>query len=130
MNGAPPPFPAVRTVTLDTLDCGPVTFDCPAWCIGHHWQAGAVIGRNDITCNSVRVKASVVTESYGLMPVLNARISWAPFAELVPRVAVEVDLVGDFEAEEIGRVAGALRTAAARLEKVAAEALRLRGEVL
>lgn len=129
MNGQPPPFQVARTLTLDTLDHGPVTFDCPTWCIGHGWQAGAVIGRNDITHNSVRVKAAVDTESYGLMPVLTARISWAPFVELVPRVAVEVDLYGDFEAEEIAGVAGALRTAAARLERVAAEALRLRGEV-
>ncbi|MFI8303702.1 DUF6907 domain-containing protein [Streptomyces sp. NPDC085927] len=129
MNGTPPRIPMVRTVTLDTLDSGPVSFDCPAWCIGHGWQEGATVGRNDITHNSVRVKAAVDTESYGLMPVLTARISWAPFVELVPRVAVEVDLVGDFEAEEIAGVAGALRTAAARLENVAAEALRLRGDV-
>jgi hypothetical protein len=43
---------------------------------------------------------------------------------------VELDLQGEYEAEEITHLAGVLRTAAVRMEKVAAEAIRLRGEVL
>jgi hypothetical protein len=119
-----------RTVTLDTIDFGPVTFDEPAWCIGHGWQLGQGIGRNDVTHNSVRVKASADTFSYGVQSLMRTWMSWAPFVELVPRVVVELDLSAEYEAEEVTHIAGVLRTAAVRLEKVAAEAIRLRGDVL
>ncbi|MER8008117.1 hypothetical protein [Streptomyces sp. NPDC094149] len=119
-----------RLVTLDTIDHGPVTFDCPAWCIGHGWQVGAGIGRNDITHNSVRVKTVVNTEQHGLLPLLAGRVSWAPFAELFPLVDVEMYLQNSLPAEDITKVAQGLRSAAIRLERLAAEAIRLRGEVL
>ncbi|MFE7648655.1 DUF6907 domain-containing protein [Streptomyces phaeoluteigriseus] len=126
----PQPRSGGRTVALQTIDHGEVAFTEPTWCVGHGWQAGAGIGRNDITHNSVRVKAGAATEAHGWVPMMSAQISWAPFVELVPRVVVELDLVGEFEAEEVTHVAGALRTAASRIERVAAEAIRLRGEVL
>ncbi|MGW4434710.1 DUF6907 domain-containing protein [Streptomyces sp. NPDC004596] len=116
---------APRTVTLETIDHGPVTFEEPPWCIGHHWQQD--IGRNDITHRSVRVKAPADTYSYGMQQLLQVWMSWAPFVELVPRVAVVLDLLGEYEAEEITHLAGVLRTAAARMEMVAAEAIALRG---
>lgn len=116
-----------RTVVLETIDHGPVTVVCPSWCIGHGWQLD--IGRNDVTHRSVRVKAAANTEGHGLVPVLMTWISWAPFVELVPRVAVEVYVQHDFEAEDVSKVAQGLRVAAMRLEAVAAEAIRLRGEV-
>lgn len=120
---------ASRTVTLDTIDHGQVTFDCPAWCIGHGWQVGAGIGRNDIAHNSVRVKAGVETDGHGWLPMLNVYISWAPFRELVPIVAVDLQVQADFEAEEIASVIRGMETAVARLGAVAAEAIRLRGEL-
>lgn len=119
-----------RLVTLDTIDHGPVTFDCPSWCIGHGWQVGAGIGRNDITHNSVRVKTVVNTEQHGLLPLLSGRVSWAPFAELFPLVDVELYLQNSLPAEDITKVAQGLRSAAIRLERLAVEAIRLRGEVL
>ncbi|MGW8060999.1 DUF6907 domain-containing protein [Streptomyces ziwulingensis] len=119
-----------RTVVLETTTHGPVEFTCPAWCIGHAWQVGAGIGRNDVTHNSVRVKASSDTYSHGYATVLRVWMSWAPFVELVPRVAVEVDMQGDFEAEEITHLAGVLRTAATRMEQVAAQAIQTRGDVV
>ncbi|KOG58441.1 hypothetical protein ADK77_44220 [Streptomyces antibioticus] len=115
-----------RRWTLSTIDHGPVTFECPSWCIGHGWQVGAGIGRNDITHRSVRVKAPADTYSYGLQHLLQVWMTWAPFAELVPRVAVYLDLMGEYEAEEITHLAGVLRTAATRMETVATEAIRLR----
>lgn len=121
---------APRIVTLDTIDHGPVTVDCPPWCIGHGWQVGQGIGRNDITHNSVRVKAAADTYSYGVQSLMRTWMTWAPFVELVPRVFVELDLTGEYEAEEVTHLAGVLRTAASRLEKVAAETIRLRGDVL
>ncbi|MEV7976221.1 hypothetical protein [Streptomyces sp. NPDC086519] len=118
----------LRRVTLDTIDHGPVTFDCPAWCVGHGWQVGAGIGRNDISHNSVRVKVIADTYSYGVQTPLRTWMSWAPFVDLVPRVVVDLELQGEYEAEEVSHLAGVLRTAAARLETVAAETIRLRGE--
>ncbi|MFV0136361.1 DUF6907 domain-containing protein [Streptomyces sp. HMX87] len=118
-----------RTVVLETIDHGPVEFTCPSWCIGHGWQVGAGIGRNDIVHNSIRVKASSDTYSHGYATVLRTWMTWAPFAELVPRVSVEVDMQGDYEAEEITHLAGVLRTAANRMEQVAAQAIQLRGEI-
>lgn len=119
-----------RTITLDTIDHGPVTFDCPAWCVGHGWQVNAGIGRNDITHNSVRVKATIETDGHGLVPLLTSYITWAPYAELVPVVAVELLAQADFSAEEIGHLIQGLQTVQDRLGQLAAEAIRLRGEVL
>jgi hypothetical protein len=119
----------IRTVTLNTMDHGPVTFECPSWCIGHGWQPDGQIGRNDIAHNSVRVKAGTETDGHGWVPMLAARISWAPFAELVPVVSVEMFLGHDFSAEEISQVVAGLQTAQRRLERLAAEAIRLRGEI-
>ncbi|MER6402983.1 hypothetical protein ABT269_05505 [Streptomyces viridosporus] len=130
MTGQPLPFEAVRTVTLDTLDSGPVTFDCPAWCIGHAWQEGAIVGRNDITHRSVRVKAGTVTETRDWLPMLTAWVSWAPFAELVPVISLVLDAEGDYQAEDGARIAEGLRLAASRIERIATEALRLRQDVL
>ncbi|WP_060902773.1 DUF6907 domain-containing protein [Streptomyces europaeiscabiei] len=117
-----------RVVTLDTIDRGLVTVDEPAWCIGHGWQRD--IGRNDITHNSVRAKSWVDTETYGREPLLTTRVTWAPFVELVPVVTVEMDVIGDYSAEDALKVARGLRIAACRLERVAAEAIRLREGVL
>lgn len=119
-----------RLVTLNTMDHGPVTFECPAWCIGHGWQPDGAIGRNDITHNSVRVKTVVNTEQHGLLPLLAGRVSWAPFAELFPLVDVELYTQNSLPAEDITKVAQGLRSAAIRLECLAVEAIRLRGEVL
>lgn len=121
---------ATRTVTLNTMDHGPVTFECPAWCIGHGWQPDGGIGRNDITHNSVRVKATADTETTGPLPLMTAWVSWAPFIELVPRVALELYVQSDFEAEDIYQLTRGLRVAGMRLEKLAAEAIRLREDVL
>ncbi|MGY1579771.1 DUF6907 domain-containing protein [Streptomyces sp. MN13] len=120
---------SLRTVTLETIDHGPVTFDCPSWCIGHAWQVGAGIGRNDITHNSVRVKAGVDTESHGWLPLMNAWVTWAPFVELVPVVAVELSVQADFPAEDVTHLMSGLDTVQRRLAVVAAEAIRLRGEI-
>ncbi|MFD8453906.1 DUF6907 domain-containing protein [Streptomyces coelicoflavus] len=119
-----------RTVVLETIDHGQVEVECPDWCIGHGWQVGAGIGRNDIVHKSVTVKAASDTYSYGYVSLLRVWMAWAPFVELVPRVSVEVDVQGDYEAEEIGHLAGALRTAANRMEAVAEHAIQIRGDVV
>lgn len=118
-----------RTITLNTLDHGEVTVECPDWCIGHGWQPDGQIGRNDIAHNSVRVKATVETDGHGLVPLLASYITWAPFVELVPVVAVELLVQADFSAEEIGQLIRGLQTVQDRLGQLATEAIRLRGEI-
>ena len=120
---------ASRTVVIDTVDHGRVELDEPAWCIGHGTELGREVYRDDVTHNSVRVKAGAVTESRGWVPVLMTYISWAPFRELVPVISLVLDAEGDFAAEDGRNVAEGLRVAATRIEQVAAEALRLRGEL-
>ncbi|MGW0764640.1 DUF6907 domain-containing protein [Streptomyces sp. NPDC002676] len=121
-------FLAARTVTLDTIDHGPVEVECPTWCIGHGWQVGAGIGRNDITHRSVRVKAGTAMDDDRWLPMLTASVSWAPFRELVPVISLVLDAEGDFAAEDGRHIAEGLRVAACRVEALAAEAIRLRGE--
>ncbi|MFF7854127.1 DUF6907 domain-containing protein [Streptomyces sp. NPDC007904] len=118
-----------RTVTVDTVDHGQVQLDEPVWCIGHGTEMGVEVHRDDITHNSVRVKAGAVTESKGWVPMLTAYISWAPFRELVPVISLVLDAEGDFPAEDGRNVAEGLRVAASRIEQIATEAIRLRGEV-
>lgn len=120
---------AHRTVTLTTMDHGPVTFDEPAWCIGHHWQPDGEIGRNDITHNSVRVKAGAELDGHGWLNLMAAYITWAPFAELVPTVHVCFDVDCRLSAEEVASFNAGMLSAVRRLEQLAAEAIRLRGEL-
>ncbi|MEU3363885.1 hypothetical protein [Streptomyces pseudogriseolus] len=127
MSAPRPELPASRPVTLETIDHGPVTVSCPAWCIGHHWQQDP--GRDDITHRSVRVKTGTVTESRGWLPMLTAWVSWAPFREIVPVISLVLDAEGDLAAEDGHRVAEGLRLAASRIEQLATEAIRLRGDV-
>jgi hypothetical protein len=70
-----------------------------------------------------------VTEAHGWVPMMSAQISWAPFAELVPVVAVDLSLQHDFPAEDVAHVVQGLADCIKRLEQVAAEAIRLRGEL-
>ncbi|MFJ3719051.1 DUF6907 domain-containing protein [Streptomyces sp. NPDC090057] len=118
-----------RRWALDTIDHGTVTVECPPWCIGHGWQVGAGIGRDDITHRSVRVKAGTVTDDDRWLPMLAAHISWAPFRELVPVISLVLDAEGDYQAEDGRHIAEGLRVAASRIEALATEAIRLRGEI-
>lgn len=118
-----------RTIVVDTVDHGPVEFAEVPWCIGHANELGNLVYRDDITHNSVRVKAAADTDRYGQLPVMNCRISWAPFRELVPVVSVVLDVEGDFPAEDVPHLMQGLADAVKRLDQVAAEAIRLRGEL-
>lgn len=118
-----------RTIIIPTVDHGAVELDEPAWCIGHGTELGNLVFRDDITHNSVRVKAGATTEVYGWLPMMHCRISWAPFAELVPVVSVVLDAVGDFPAEDVPHVMQGLADCIKRLDQVATEAIRLRGEI-
>ncbi|MEV5611525.1 hypothetical protein [Streptomyces sp. NPDC052225] len=105
-------------VTLQTLDVGEVTIPEPGWCRGHGAQ---LVGyQRDIAHASERTRS-------GLLEVF---ISWAPFIEpalVVSLVLDPDDTDGDYQPEEIATVVADLRTAADQLERVAADAIRLRG---
>ncbi|MFI1376877.1 DUF6907 domain-containing protein [Streptomyces longwoodensis] len=118
-----------QKVVLHTVDHGRVELDEPAWCIGHGAEMGREVHRDDITHNSVRVKAGAVTEADEWLPMLTAHVSWAPFRELVPVISLVLDVEGDYPAEDGRHIAEGLRLAATRIEQVATEALRLRSEL-
>ncbi|MDU8998223.1 DUF6907 domain-containing protein [Streptomyces mirabilis] len=119
-----------RTVTLETLDHGLITVPEPGWCLGEHPATPCY--RSDITHNSVTVKAAAQTDRHGLVPLLQAHISHAPYLELhsepYPVVSVQLDCVEDFIAEDIPQLLEGLRSVERVLTFVATEAIRLRGE--
>lgn len=117
------------TVTLQTSDHGEVVVNEPAWCVGH---GDEYVGRlADLTHNGRHVTATVATEKYGQLEFLDAFISHAPYGELQPEphpvVSLHLDLDVDVTPDDGMRVARGLRVAAARVDRVVAEAERLRG---
>jgi hypothetical protein len=120
------------TVTLETIDRGDVTVPEPAWCIGHSWQPNP--HQADITHNGTRVKAATMTDGAGRVHLLHANISHSPHLEILPEphpvVSVQLECTEDFAAEDIPQLIEGLRSAERVLANIAAEAIRLRGEVL
>ncbi|MBW8701867.1 hypothetical protein MBT84_19865 [Streptomyces sp. MBT84] len=118
-----------RSLAIDTVDHGTVVVPEPRWCTGHGWQVTPYLA--DVTHYSVPVKAAAMTEGHGLVEVMRARISHAPYAvkqpEPYPVVSVSADIHLDLDPAEARQVARALRVAALRLEQIAVEAARLRG---
>lgn len=120
---------SARTVTLQTIDHGPVVVDEPGWCQGHAGEPP--VYRSDITHNSMTVKATASTGNRGRVQLLQACISHAPYLELHsephPVVSVQLDCTGDFTAEDIPQLLEGLRSAERVLKFIAVEAIRLRG---
>ncbi|QIY72031.1 hypothetical protein HEP84_25670 [Streptomyces sp. RLB1-33] len=110
-----------RTVTLETLDRGLITVPEPGWCKGHEGEPPQRY--TDLTHNSVTVRAA---------GMLEAHLSQAPYLGVEPEphpiVAVQLDCVEDFTAEDIPQLVEELRSVEKVLSFVAAEAIRLRGE--
>lgn len=117
-----------RTVTIDTVDHGSVVLPEPDWCTGHGWQPTPRLA--DVTHYGVPVKATAMTEHRGLVDLLVARISHAPYAVVQPEphpvVSVVIDLEADLDPSDARKVAQGLRVAAMRLEMVTGETERLR----
>jgi hypothetical protein len=70
---------APRTVTVNTVDHGPVTFTCPTWCVSSH-EAEDGGYRADISHDSEKTPLTFNGVQLGY-----AEISQAPFAELATR---------------------------------------------
>jgi hypothetical protein len=131
------PTPAVQTprygdgtVILDTLDGGEIITAEPTWCTGHDGEP--VVHLVDITHDGPPVKASANTRQHGTVDVLDAHISHAPYAQAQPEpdpvISVRVDIDNTFTAGDSRHVARALQVAGLRLDRLAAETSRLRGE--
>lgn len=82
-----------RTVTVQTTDYGPVTIECPAWCLGVHPDNGY---RVDIFHEGPEVTFNVPT-SRGEVTSMTAALEQRPYAERAPgtEVFVNVELAGD-----------------------------------
>ncbi|MGW9024790.1 DUF6907 domain-containing protein [Streptomyces sp. NPDC055722] len=115
-----------RTILIRTVDAGLVEVEEPAWCLGEHEQGGY---RADITHYGAPVAAEVET-GRGAVEFLEARISWAPFAELQPEpqpvAAVDVDGLGSLSPAQLREVAAELALYAGRLYRLSNELDRLR----
>lgn len=120
---------SARTVTLQTIDHGPVVVDEPGWCQGHAGEPP--VYRSDITHNGRHVRAGAATEGHGYVDFMDAYISHAPYGEAQPEpypvVSLHLDLDLDVTPDDGVKLARGLRVAAARIERVVAEAERLRG---
>ncbi|CBG71895.1 hypothetical protein SCAB_48441 [Streptomyces scabiei 87.22] len=68
---------APRLITLPTLDHGPVTLTCPAWCVGHHDHRPDT-HRADILHKGPDVRFDFLGEE-----VISAGLAQSPFATLV-----------------------------------------------
>jgi hypothetical protein len=65
---------APRTITLPTIDHGPVTLTCPAWCVGHPDH------RPDTHRVDILHKGPDVTLTFRGGEILSAGLAQSPFA--------------------------------------------------
>ncbi|MGW4139352.1 DUF6907 domain-containing protein [Streptomyces mirabilis] len=119
---------SARTVTLQTIDHGPITVPEPGWCRGHEGEPPCY--RSDITHNTTMVRTAATTDRHGRVQLLQAYISHAPYleqsAEPYPVVSVVLDCERDFVAEDIPQLIEGLRSVERILAYMSLEAKRLR----
>ncbi|MCY0931187.1 hypothetical protein OTB20_34400 [Streptomyces sp. H27-H1] len=100
---------APHTVTVQTLDHGPVVLEEPSWCVAVHADGNH---RSGIRHDGVEHAASVEVPGRGRVEFLKANLSQFPFAEYGShdvKVVVEVD--GDhheFDPAGLGDLAAAI----------------------
>lgn len=113
----------LRMVDVTIVETRTVPILEPVWCVDPHEGAHHF---TDLTHNGAPATATLDGVSY-----LTANISHAPYlttqSEPHPVIAVVLELHADFEADAIRDLTRSLREAADKLDRLAAEALRLRG---
>ena len=117
---------AHRRITVDTVDYGRIEIDEPVWCIVDHARQRPG-HRADITHSGAPVVAEVETIR-GTDRIIEACISWAPFAELQPEPYPVLD-VGDLppmDPEEGRAVAAEIGLFIGKLYRLSNELDRLR----
>jgi hypothetical protein len=111
-----------RTVTVHTVDHGPVTFTCPPWCVAAHQDGGH---RADVSHDGLKVPLTFNGRTVG-----HALISQAPYAELSTRevqgfVVVTYDEDHGFDPAGLYDLAAAMDTHADRLRDLADQLARI-----
>lgn len=108
------------TVTVPTVDHGPVTLGCPVWCIGH---ADTPKHRADLGHESADFLLTVPVQG-GHVTLMTALFEQRPFATRPPGTAVflNLEIDGQFyplDTVEVADVADALVTAVSDLRSLA-----------
>lgn len=96
-----------RTVTVDTIDHGPVTVPEPFWCVGRH-PAGEF--RADLA-HEGEVELLLADTRHGPVKVASACLYQRPFAEYTTQavtVAVEFDATHEFDSASLAGLADSL----------------------
>ena len=99
---------APRTVTVQTIDHGPVTAPEPVWCVARHSDGDY---RADLAHEGEGNLLFVDTPCHGPVKVATASLYQRPFAEQSTRavtVAVEFDASHEFDAASLAGLADAL----------------------
>lgn len=100
---------AARTVTVETLDHGPVVLEEPSWCVIAHPDGNH---RSGIRHDGVEHAASVDVPGRGRVEFLKANLTQFPFAESGSRdVKVVVEIDGEhpeFDPAGLGDLAAAI----------------------
>jgi class 3 adenylate cyclase len=105
-----------RTVTVQTIDRGPVTIEEPPWCIAAHDRPEFLV---DVWHEGEEVPLLVATPCHGRVPLLTATVVQKPFAtDAAVHLAVDID--GD--AHELSSVQ--VRALANELVTLGADALQ------
>jgi hypothetical protein len=95
---------AARTVTVHTIDHGPVTIPEPSWCLGVHTAEGY---REDIEHQGQPVRLTVDTPCHGKEQVLEAVLFQRPFSTHGPTgPLVAVDFTADLHEYDSRHLAG------------------------
>ncbi|MFJ4879335.1 DUF6907 domain-containing protein [Streptomyces sp. NPDC088745] len=119
---------APRTVTVHTVDHGPVTIPEPTWCVGEH-EAEAY--RVDIEHQGAETVATVETACHGPVPVLSMALVQRPFSSTETRVMAAVYVDGEwheFDAAGLnGLIATIWRFAVDDMPRMAARLVKLNG---
>lgn len=118
------------TVTIQTVDHGPVVLPEPSWCAGGHRDG---VHRADIHHQGTEHAASIDVPGTGRVPFLTAFLSQYPFAEHASRaVTAAVEIEGEhyeFDPAGLGDLAASITAHAlygllplrARLQSLAGE---------
>jgi hypothetical protein len=113
---------APRTVTVQTLDHGPVALIEPPWCVIEHQDGNH---RSGIRHDGAEHAATVNLPGRGRVEFLKANLSQFPFAEHGSRdVAVVVEIDGEhaeFDPAGLGDLAAAITLHAVHLRTLAGQ---------
>ncbi|MEU3255838.1 hypothetical protein [Streptomyces sp. NPDC006997] len=114
-----------RTVTLTILVTKQLEVAEPAWCTDPHRKASF---KTDITHNGPEITGALTTDR-GTFHYLTAWLTQAPHSEIHPLVAIELGSgTVELDPDDVRAFTDGVRRHLNRLDALAAECERLRGE--